>query len=169
MNAGAMGVETFDQVITVMSLDEDGEIRTRNGADFKAAYRNVPKLLRNFALCATFKGVSADQQEIKVLMETSKNKRHSSQPIAASAGCIFKNPRPDIPAGMLVDQLEMKDANVGAARVSQVHGNFIVNEGGATSEDVLTLIEMVREKARDERGIELETEVQILGDDEMSF
>ncbi len=169
MNAGAMGTETFDQVVAVTFLDEDGDIRTRNHDEIEAFYRNVPELRRNFALCATFRGSQAPVEEIQQLMEKSKTKRQSSQPVAASAGCIFKNPLPDTPAGLLVDQLGMKDVNVGKARVSTVHGNFIVNEGGASSEDVLELIEVIRDKAKAEHGLDLETEVQILGEDEVVF
>ena len=69
MNAGAMGVETFDQVVDVTFLDEDGEIRTRSHDEIESFYRNVPELRRNFALCATFKGSSADTLAIKELME----------------------------------------------------------------------------------------------------
>ena len=169
MNAGAMGTETFDQVVDVTFLDQDGNIRTRTREEIEAFYRNVPELRRNFALSATFQGTTANVEAIQSLMEASKQKRHSSQPVAASAGCIFKNPRPDLPAGMLVDQLELKDVNVGKARVSEVHGNFIVNDGGASSEEVLELIEKIRDVARGERSLELETEVQILGEDEVSF
>jgi len=169
MNAGAMGVETFDQVVDVTFLDQDGVIRTRSREEINAYYRNVPELRRNFALAATFVGAEANTDKIKELMDVSKSKRQNSQPIAASAGCIFKNPKPDIPAGMLVDQLEMKQVGVGKAKVSEIHGNFIVNEGGATANDVLELIELIRDKARDERGLELETEVQILGEDEFLF
>ena len=70
-----------------------------------------------------------------------------------------------MPAGRLVDELGLKDTRVGAARVSEVHGNFIVNDGGATADDVLELIGQIQAKARRERGIELQTEVQIVGND----
>ena len=83
--------------------------------------------------------------------------------MAKSAGCIFKNPQ-TIPAGKLVDELGLKDMKVGGARVSTVHGNFIVNDGGATAEEMLLLIDKVKEAARTKRAIELETEVQIVGE-----
>jgi UDP-N-acetylenolpyruvoylglucosamine reductase len=89
-------------------------------------------------------------------------KRRETQPVAASAGCIFKNPE-SIPAGRLVEELGFKDFSVGGARVSEVHGNFIVNDGGATASDVLTLIDEIRAAADRTRGIQLETEVQIVG------
>jgi UDP-N-acetylenolpyruvoylglucosamine reductase len=63
----------------------------------------------------------------------------------------------------LVDELGLKDARVGGARVSPIHGNFIVNDGNATASDVLELIAKIKAVAREQRGIELETEVQILG------
>jgi len=168
MNAGALGWETFDQVVDVTFLDEDGEIRKRTKEEIETFYRNVPELRRNFALSATFKGKPAEVDLIKEKMETSKSKRQSSQPVAASAGCIFKNPA-EIPAGQLVDELGMKNQAVGKARVSSVHGNFIVNEGKASASDVLNLIEQIKVKAREERGITLDTEVQIIGEDESQF
>ena len=82
-------------------------------------------------------------------------KRKTTQPIAASAGCIFKNPALDTPAGKLVDSLGLKNANVGAARVSEVHGNFIVNDGGASADDVLALIAKIQKTALLQRPDEL--------------
>ncbi len=168
MNAGAMGVETFDQVVDVTFLDEDGEYRTRSEDEIEYEYRNVPVLRRNFAVCARFRGVAASADEIQVKMEASMNKRKSSQPRAASAGCIFKNPA-EMPAGMLVDVLGFKDTSVGNARVSREHGNFIVNDGHAVANDVLELISNIRKKAREEKGVELDTEVQIIGEEQLLF
>ena len=92
-------------------------------------------------------------------------RRWGSQPKARSAGCIFKNPEA-IPTGKLVDELGLKGASEGGAMVSEEHGNFIVNNGGATADDVLRLIGRIRERAQAERGIELQTEVQIIGERE---
>ena len=69
-----------------------------------------------------------------------------------------------VPAGKLIDELGLKGTRVGGAVISDVHGNFIVNEGGATAKDVLSLIEIIRQRARAARGIELETEVEIVGE-----
>jgi len=168
MNAGAMGMESFDQVVDVTFLDEDGEIRVRGLEEIEHEYRNVPSLRRNFALRARFRGKPATAAEIQARMDASMEKRKSSQPRAASAGCIFKNPG-EMPAGMLVDHLGLKDTAVGKARVSLEHGNFIVNDGRATADEVLTLIAQIRKKARDEKGVELDTEVQIIGEDESLF
>ena len=71
----------------------------------------------------------------------------------------------DFPAGKLVEELGLKNRRVGAARVSEVHGNFIVNDGGARSEEILQLIAEIQFIAKEQRGIELQTEVQIVGVD----
>ncbi|WAC20378.1 UDP-N-acetylmuramate--L-alanine ligase [Luteolibacter sp. SL250] len=168
MNAGAMGSETFDQVVRVTFLDEDGVIRTRERDEIVASYRNVPELRRNFALQAVFKGKPDKPENIKARWEESREKRRSSQPIAASAGCVFKNPEV-IAAGRLVDSMGLKGTSVGKAAVSESHGNFIVNTGGASATEILTLIESIQAKAKTERYVDLETEVKILGEDEPDF
>lgn len=163
MNAGAMGIQTFDQVVRVRFCDEDGNIFTRTPAEMEVHYRNVPTLTRNFALSATLRGKSAPAEEIDKNLAASESKRRESQPAAASSGCIFKNPD-SIPAGKLIEELGFKNFTVGHARVSEVHGNFIVNDGGAMAEEVLTLIDEIRAAAQRERGIDLHTEVQIVGE-----
>lgn len=168
MNAGAMGVETFDQVVRVTFLDEDGVVRTRERDEIAASYRNVPDLRRNFALQAVFKGKPDKPENIRRRWEESREKRKTSQPVSASAGCTFRNPA-QIPAGRLIEMLGLKGASIGQAAVSGVHGNFLVNQGGARAGDILRLIETIRDKAESEAGIRLETEVKILGDDESQF
>ncbi len=164
MNAGAMGTQTFDQVVRVRFCDQDGNIFTRTPTELDIRYRSVPMLQQNYALAAVLKGSPATPEEIDRLIEASCAKRRSSQPIAASAGCIFKNPG-TIPAGKLIEELGFKNFAVGRARVSDVHGNFIVNDGGATAEDVMNLISEIQAAAERTRGISLETEVQIVGVD----
>ncbi|MEY4243101.1 MAG: UDP-N-acetylmuramate--L-alanine ligase [Verrucomicrobiota bacterium] len=168
MNAGAMGIETFDQVVRVTFLDEDGVIRTRERDEIVAQYRNVAELRRNFALQAVFKGKADSATNIKERWDASREKRKTTQPVAASAGCTFRNPE-YIAAGRLIDSMGLKGTTCGHAAVSEVHGNFVVNQGGASALEILTLIEFIQEKARDERRVELETEIKILGDDEASF
>jgi UDP-N-acetylmuramate--alanine ligase len=168
MNAGAMGAETFDMVVRVTFLDEDGVIRSRERDEIIAHYRNVPDLRRNFALQAVFKGKPDYPANIRKRWEESREKRRASQPVAASAGCMFRNP-PAIPAGRLVDELGLKGSAHGHAAVSEVHGNFIVNQGGATAAEVLALIASIQSKARATRKIDLEPEVKILGEDHLPF
>ena len=168
MNAGAMGIETFDQVVRVTFLDEDGVIRTRERDEIVTKYRNVAELRRNFALQAVFKGKADTTANIKERWDASREKRKSTQPIAASAGCTFRNPE-FIPAGRVIDSLGLKGTTCGQAAVSEIHGNFLVNQGGASALEILTLIEFIQGKARDEHRVELETEIKILGEDEPAF
>lgn len=164
MNAGAMGVQTFEQVVRIRFADRDGNIVSRTPDEMEIRYRDVPLLHQHYALSAVLRGQPAAAEEIDRLMKGSLSHRKETQPVAASAGCIFKNPA-GIPAGKLVEELGLKNTSVGGARVSEIHGNFIVNDGGATAAEILSLISRIRDKARTERGIELETEVQILGED----
>ncbi len=164
MNAGAMGVQTFDQVVRVRYLDREGVAHEKTPAEMEVHYRHVPALEENFAVAAVFRGEKCSPEEIVRRLEESQEKRRTTQPSAKSAGCIFKNPA-GCPAGKLVDELGLKGSRVGDARVSEVHGNFIVNEGGATAAEILELIGKIQETARTRRGIELETEVQIVGEE----
>jgi len=164
IKAGAMGIQTLDQVVRVRYCDQDGTIFAKTPAEMDVHYRNVPMLRQNYALSAVIQGQPGKTEEIDALIAESLAKRRQSQPVAASAGCIFKNPE-SIPAGKLIEELGFKNFSIGGARVSDVHGNFIVNDGGATSEDVITLIQEIKTAAERTRGIALETEVQIVGVD----
>ena len=162
MNAGAMGSEAFQQVASLQTMNLRGEFETLYPDQMDVRYRDVPELADRIAVSAVFRGFPAPLDEINDRLDASIQKRKATQPIAASAGCIFKNPV-ECPAGKLVEQLGLKNLSVGAARVSEVHGNFIVNDGGAKAADVLDLIDEIRSVAKRSRGIDLETEVQIIG------
>ena len=164
MNAGAMGVETFQQVVSVRYIDAHGHFHMKTPADLEVRYRHCGTLEKNFAVSATFVGHPSTAEEIEKRLEASTQKRRTSQPRESSAGCIFKNPE-QCPAGRLVDELGLKGARIGGAKVSEIHGNFIVNDGGATAADVLAMIDRVKQTALQMRGIKLETEVQIVGDE----
>jgi UDP-N-acetylmuramate--alanine ligase len=163
MNAGAMGAQTVENLVRVRYLDANGEAHTKSRDELEVYYRNLPLLEKNFAVSAVFRGQRAPLEEIVRKLEASQEKRRTSQPAAKSAGCIFKNPD-SCSAGKLVDELGLKNSCVGKARVSEVHGNFIVNDGGATAAEILELIEKIKATALAGRGIVLETEVQIVGE-----
>jgi UDP-N-acetylenolpyruvoylglucosamine reductase len=164
MNAGAMGGATFDVIESVRFMDYAGEIHERAACDVPVEYRACPLLKTHIALAAIFKCAQAPREEIERRMKTFSEKRWEAQPAAPSAGCIFKNDE-KIPAGKLVDELGLKGAHVGGAMVSLEHGNFIVNGGTATARDVLELIALLKARAKAARGIELHTEVEIIGED----
>ena len=164
MNAGAMGGETFNAVESVRVMDFAGNIRELKPAEMAVSYRSCAALKNHVALGAVFQCTLALREEIEARMKIYSEKRWSSQPAAPSAGCMFKNPA-TIPAGKLIDELGLKGAKVGGARISLEHGNFLVNDGQATAKDVLELIRFLRAKALAERGIELQPEVEIVGED----
>ena len=164
MNAGAMGVQTFDQIVSIRYIALDGTIKEKSHSEIQAHYRNVPEFEDHFIVSAVLQGSPASAEEINARLAESHNKRRTSQPIGASAGCVFKNPQPH-QAGRLVDELSLKGTRVGKAAVSLIHGNFIVNEGKATAREVLDLVSDIQEAAQRERGIQLELEVKVIGED----
>ncbi len=153
----------FDVVESIRFMDHGGEVHNRNVGEVEAEYRSCALFKTHIALGAVLKGHPASRDVVKQRMDTFNKKRWDTQPTASSAGCIFKNPG-TIPAGKLIDELGLKGTQVGGAMVSDEHANFIVNKGTATAKDVLELIEVIRRRAKAERGIELETEVEIVGE-----
>jgi UDP-N-acetylenolpyruvoylglucosamine reductase len=165
MNAGAMGSATFDLVTEVRFMDDLGQIHKRDAAGMNPGYRSCPLLKNCVALGATFEGRPAAAEIIAARTREFNERRWRCQPKEPSAGCIFKNPSPAIPAGLLIDQAGLKGARVGGASVSAVHANFIITDGAAAARDVLELIELIRARVKSARGIDLQTEVEIVGDD----
>jgi UDP-N-acetylmuramate--alanine ligase len=163
MNAGAMGGWMFKAVQSVRFMDFSGQVHECPAGEVSVEYRNCPFFKAHIALGAVLKGEPAPREIIAEKMNACSKKRWGSQPAAPSAGCIFKNPN-TVSAGRLIEELGLKGMRVGGAVISTVHGNFIVNEGNATARDVLTLIEIVKARAKTARGIELETEVEIVGE-----
>ncbi len=164
MNAGAMGVEAFDQVDLLRYADQEGNIFEKTPGDLEVFYRNVPLLRTNYALSAVFRGARSASDEVEKRTRDYAVRRKAAQPAGASAGCIFRNPEGD-KAGRLIEASGLKGRSVGPARVSGVHANFIVNEGGATASQVLDLVEEVRAEVLRQHGVHLEPEVQIIGEE----
>jgi UDP-N-acetylenolpyruvoylglucosamine reductase len=146
-------------------VDSEGQTHDRLPADLEIHYRGVPSLGRQYATRAVFEGKPRAAGEISRLMDDYAHKRWAIQPKEPSAGCTFKNPA-EIPAGKLVEELGFKTASIGGAAISALHGNFLINNDHATAADVLALIERIQKAAREQRGIALETEVQIVGETE---
>ena len=165
MNAGAMGGWMFDVVETLQFMDRTGRVQEIPGGEAGAQYRGCPMLREHIALGALLRGEPAERERIQERLAESNRKRWTSQPKQPSAGCTFKNPGPDMPAGRLIDELGLKGLRVGDAMVSDKHANFFVNLGAATATDVLRLIGEVRQRVWEARAIELETEVEIVGEE----
>jgi UDP-N-acetylenolpyruvoylglucosamine reductase len=163
MNAGAMGWETFDLVEWVSFLLPDGSIKEIPGTDLNVGYRYCREAFDGIALRAKLKSEGkSDHRDIRKAIDKLAKKRRASQPREASAGCIFRNPE-EVSAGWLIEQSGLKGEREGAAVVSDQHANFILNQGGATAADVISLINRVRERIRESNGLILEPEVTLMG------
>jgi UDP-N-acetylenolpyruvoylglucosamine reductase len=165
MNAGAMGVEMADNLVSVRFIAADGSVQEKPLSEIQHQYRSIAEFEERYILVAVLKGKPATMAEIDAGLEASRMKRRTSQPIGASAGCMFKNPQL-CGAGKLVDDLGLKGRRSGKVVVSEVHGNFFVNEGGATAREVLDLVAEIKEVAQRERGVQLEMEVKVIGEDQ---
>ena len=108
------------------------------------------------------------EADLRRAIDVYQSKRKESQPREPSAGCIFKNPEGDS-AGRLIEDLGLKGTAIGGAEISQVHGNFIINRGGASSEDVIELVNLVRREAKEKRRVVLEPEAILYGNDWSEF
>jgi len=163
MNAGAMGGWMFDVVDEVHLMTLAGEKRVMKKAAMHVDYRHCAELHEAVALGAYLRPKAAgDAAGIRRQVETYEKKRRESQPREPSAGCIFKNP-PGTSAGRLIDECGLKGERVGDAEVSPVHANFIVNRGAATSADIVALVRRIRARVKGARGIDLEPEVLLFG------
>ena len=163
MNAGAMGWETFDLVEWVSFLLPDGTIRQIPGADLDVGYRYCKEAYEGIALRAKLRAEGrSGHRAIRNVIDKLARKRRSTQPKQSSSGCIFRNPD-EVSAGLLIDQVGLKGEREGGAVVSDLHANFIVNEGGASAEEVIALIKRVRDRVKESNGHLLEPEVTLMG------
>lgn len=167
MNAGAYGGEMKDVVESVKVMYHDGTTEVIPGDQMDFRYRNSrvydEKLV---VLEATFLLQRGEQAEIQSQMDELWNRRVSKQPLEyPSAGSTFKRPVGYF-AGQLIDQAGLRGLKHGGAQVSQKHCGFVINCGDATCKDVVELIRMVQEAVCEKHGVELETEVKVLGETE---
>ena len=163
MNAGAYGGEIKDVIKSVTYL-ENGEIR-KIEKDFGFGYRKSIFTEKDaIILEAEMELKEGKPDEIKAKMEDFKNRRTEKQPLSmASAGSTFKRPTGYF-AGKLIEDAGLKGYSVGGAKVSEKHSGFIVNTGDATAQDVLSLIKYIQKTVEEKFGVELKTEVKIVGD-----
>lgn len=174
-NAHFQGRLIGELVESVELVSRDGRVVRLPAADMEFGYdRSRLQRTGEIVLTADFRVGTGDPPALRAVARESLAYRKRTQPLdAASAGCIFQNPDPardrvpdGIPpsAGALVDRAGLKGAREGAARVSPTHGNFIVNDGGATAADIRRLIERCREGVRARFGVELRDEIVYLGE-----
>lgn len=170
-NAGAHGTEMIDNIEIVTVVTPDGEEENHDRDWLGARYRHT--ILRSpdprerpagtIVVAAGLRLARGDRDELLALADAHAEWRKENQPRKPCAGSIFKNP-PGTYSGLLIDEAGLKGYRVGGAQISPQHANFIVNVGNATAADVLAIIRHARRVVRDTRGIELETEVEFVGD-----
>ena len=165
MNAGAYGGQLSDVLVDARVL-LDGVVRTLTVAEMQMGYRTSLPLRRGgIVISARFALTPDDPEAIAARMRELNARRRDKQPLNyPSAGSTFKRPEGYF-AGALIEQAGLKGKRVGGAQVSEKHAGFIVNTGGATAADILTLIGTVQDEVADRFGVRLETEVRILGED----
>jgi UDP-N-acetylmuramate dehydrogenase len=164
MNAGAYGGEIKDVVESVIFLDATGAIRADARQELRFSYRNLDLPAETIIIGAAFRLWQGDREKIDAHIREIVATRREKHPLEfRNAGSIFKNP-PDCPAGRLIEAAGFKGTRIGDAQVSEKHGNFIVNRGEATAEDVIRLIAQIRQWIFENTGQILETEVKIIGD-----
>jgi len=165
MNAGAYEGEMSCVVSAVACVCENGKIRRFSNEDSKFSYRHSVFQDNGCTICEVELTLEEGEPDIiRSKMTEYINRRQTKQPVELpSAGSTFKRP-PGYYAGTLIDQAGLKGLTVGGAQVSTKHAGFIVNTGGATANDVLTLIKEVQSRVHDIYGIDLQPEVRILGE-----
>ena len=163
MNGGAYGGETKDALIEARAVDREGNIRVLTNAGMKYSYRHcgAPEdLVFTQALFQGKPGVTAD---ILAAMDKITASREATQPIKSrTGGSTFKNP-PNYKSWQLIDKAGMRGFAVGPAKVSDLHCNFLINEGGATAAQIEELGETVRSRVKETSGIELDWEIKRIG------
>lgn len=164
MNAGAFGGETWPLVKSVITIDKQGRTHTRTVEDYEVAYRSVKGHQDEWFVSVDFKFKSGDgeqaAQQVKELLE----KRSNTQPTGLpSCGSVFKNPQGDY-AARLIEACGLKGYKIGGAIVSEKHANFIINNDKAQASEIEQLIAYVQSTVKRKFGIELKTEVKIIGE-----
>lgn len=162
-NAGCFGKSVSDVFVKARIMNDWGEIYEVEADDFNFSYRSSMFPEDWIILDATFKGVNATAEEISKTMEEQLCYRKARQPInKKTAGSTFKNPE-GLAAWKLIKEAGCAGLKVGGAEVSELHCNFLINNGGATAEDIEKLGEMIVERVKEKTAITLEWEVRRMG------
>jgi len=157
---------------SVQTIDDQGKIRNRNKADFTISYRNVEGLkvtkkgTREWFIKGVFK-YSYDMDKVlqsKIKIKELLEKRNQTQPVQyANAGSVFKNPEGDF-AARLIESCGLKNQQIGDAKISDKHANFIINMGNAKAKDIENLIIRTQQQVLESYSVKLEPEVRIYGE-----
>ena len=164
-NAGAFGGDTAGNLICAEILTDAG--RQKWPAE-NMAYGYRTSILKRSekkaaVLSAELTLKNATKEEVSVKIREFSERRKTSQPPGASLGSMFKNPQGDF-AGRLIEAAGLKGTRIGSTEISPIHGNFFVNHGKTDAGDIRALVELVRKTVKDKFGIELELEIELIGE-----
>jgi UDP-N-acetylmuramate dehydrogenase len=172
-NAGAHGGDVARDLASATILDADGNTREWANAELEFGYRtsrfkisDLKFQILNFrpvVLAATFGLRQSTRQELEARAAEYTERRKRSQPPGATMGSMFKNPPGDY-AGRLIEAAGLKGHRIGQAQISPLHANFFINLGGATAAEMRVLIDLARDEVRARFGIELELEIELVGE-----
>lgn len=165
MNAGAYGGEIKDIIVSADVLDRSGRLISLSRDELELDYRTSCVAAMDYiVVSAVFRLQKGDTDTIKALIKELAVKRRAKQPLEyPSAGSTFKRPQGFF-AAKLIEDAGLKGVSVGGAMVSEKHSGFVVNTGNATAKDVCMLTDMVKDKVKQQSGVDLELEVIKLGD-----
>ncbi|ALL20285.1 UDP-N-acetylmuramate dehydrogenase [Bacillus tropicus] len=165
MNAGAHKSDISNILSKALILFEDGTIDWLTHEEMEFSYRtSVLQTKRpGIVLEAEFQLQIGEREGIVSVMQKNKDYRRETQPWNhPCAGSVFRNPIPYF-AGDLIEKAGLRGYQIGGAQISEMHGNFIINTGGASAQDVLSLIALVKQTIKDKFSVEMHTEVEIIG------
>lgn len=164
-NAGIPGTEIGKFVKNVVLFDVGSGIQEIPGDQINFSYRHSSiQNERKIIMRVTLTLLPGEEQKSKDLIKKIDIIRRGKQPTGYSAGSFFKNPMPDKSAGYLIEQVGLKGYSIGDAQISPKHANFLMNKKNATADEILRLADLAKQKVKDKFGINLETEVKIVGD-----
>lgn len=166
MNAGAYGGEMKDVVFETEYMDNDGELKVLRNEEHEFGYRtSFIQKQSGMVIRSVLKLRKGNKDDIKALMRDLTKRRQEKQPLdMPSAGSIFKRPEGYF-AGKLIEDSGLRGYQIGGAQVSSKHCGFIVNTGNATARDIINLIKHVQATVKMKFGVEMQTEVKIVGED----
>ena len=166
MNAGAWGGEISENLVHVELINSKSEVKKIQKKDLNFSYRQSSFDKDDILLSAKFNLKKAEKNIIKENFMEAQSGRKKSQPLnKRSAGSLFKNPK-NSSAGKLLDDAGLKGFSIGDAKISEKHANFFINDGNASSSDMLMLIKKAHQEVKDRFSVNLSLEVKLLGFDE---
>lgn len=166
MNAGAYNGNISNVIEEALVIDREGNTLILNNEQLKLGYRSSAVMEKGYTVLeATFRLQKGDYNAIKTTIDDLTRRREDKQPLEyPSAGSTFKRPTGYF-AGKLIEDCGLKGFSIGDAQVSNKHSGFIINRGHASAKDILDLIKAVQDTVQESFGVELHTEVRIIGED----